>query len=66
MIKRLERLKNTVNKYMAVIRPDRLTSVRTEVGRKSTTKCIPKIVCTVFWETGGYLRALKAGTEEVS
>jgi hypothetical protein len=42
MIKRLERLKNTVNKYMADIRPDRLTTcqVRTEVGRKSTTKCI--------------------------
>jgi hypothetical protein len=41
MIKRFERLKNTVNKYMADIRPDRLTtSVRTEVGRKLTTKYI--------------------------
>jgi hypothetical protein len=34
MIKRLEMLKNTVNKYMTDIRPDRLTTcqVRTEVG----------------------------------
>jgi hypothetical protein len=40
VIKRLERLKNTVNKYMADIQPDRLDlSVRTEVCRKSTTKC---------------------------
>jgi hypothetical protein len=35
MIKRLERLKNSVNINMADIRP-----VKTEVGRKSTTKCI--------------------------
>jgi hypothetical protein len=33
--KRLEILKNTVNKYMADIRP-----VRMEVSRKSTIKCI--------------------------
>jgi hypothetical protein len=32
MIKRLESLKNAVNKYMAV-------PVRTEAGRKSTTRC---------------------------
>jgi hypothetical protein len=41
MIKKLEMLKNTVNKYMADIRPARAydLSVRTELGRKSTTKC---------------------------
>jgi hypothetical protein len=35
MIKRLERLKNTVNKYMADIRPDPTydLSARTKVGR---------------------------------
>jgi hypothetical protein len=32
-MKRLERLKNTVNKYMADIRPDRLTTCQSE--RKS-------------------------------
>jgi hypothetical protein len=30
MIKRLERLKNTVNKYMADLRPDRHTSYQSE------------------------------------
>jgi hypothetical protein len=30
MIKRLERLKNTVNKYMADIRRDRLATCRSE------------------------------------
>jgi hypothetical protein len=30
MIKRLERLKNTVNKYMADLRPDQLTIYQTE------------------------------------
>jgi hypothetical protein len=30
MIKRLERLKNTINKYMADIRPDRLTTCESE------------------------------------
>jgi hypothetical protein len=34
---RSERLKNTVNKYMADMAYD--LSVRTEVDRKSTTKC---------------------------
>jgi hypothetical protein len=38
MIKRSERLKNTVNKYMADIRRDRLTTCQSE--RKSVTKCI--------------------------
>jgi hypothetical protein len=39
--KRLERLKNTVNKYMADIRPDRLTTcqVRKEVGRAVSLPC---------------------------
>jgi hypothetical protein len=40
MIKRLERLKYTVNKYMADIRPDRLTSCQSEqksvVSRRPT------------------------------
>jgi hypothetical protein len=42
MIKRLERLKITVNKYMADITTKSTydLSVRTEVGSKSTTKCI--------------------------
>jgi hypothetical protein len=30
MIKRLERLQNTVNKYMADLRPDRLTTYQSE------------------------------------
>jgi hypothetical protein len=30
MIKRLERLKNTVNKYMADLRPDRLMTYQSE------------------------------------
>jgi hypothetical protein len=30
MIKRLERLNNTVNKYMADLRPDRLTTYQSQ------------------------------------
>jgi hypothetical protein len=30
MIKRFKRLKNTVNKYMAGLRPDRLTAYQSE------------------------------------
>jgi hypothetical protein len=41
MIKWLESLKNTINKYMADLRP-----VRTEVGRKLTTKCIHDVIIT--------------------
>jgi hypothetical protein len=40
MMKRLERLKNTVNKYTADIRPDRLTTCQSEqksvVSRRPT------------------------------
>jgi hypothetical protein len=39
MIKRLEKLKNTVNKYMADIRPDRLTTCQSE--RKSVVSRRP-------------------------
>jgi hypothetical protein len=41
MAKRLERLKNTVNKYMVDIttRATYDLSVRMEVGHKSTTEC---------------------------
>jgi hypothetical protein len=44
MIKRLESLKNNVNKYMTDLRPDRLNDlpVRTEAGHKSTTWCTHK------------------------
>jgi hypothetical protein len=42
MIKRLERLKNTVYKYMADIRPDRLTTCQAErksvVSRRSSVR----------------------------
>jgi hypothetical protein len=41
MIKRLERLKNTVNKYMADIRPDRLTTCQSE--RKSVVSRQPSV-----------------------
>jgi hypothetical protein len=43
MIKRIERLKNTVNKYMANIRPDRLTTCHSE--RKSVVSQRP---CVLF------------------
>jgi hypothetical protein len=39
MTERLERLKNTVNKYMADIRPDRLTTCQSE--RKSVVRRRP-------------------------
>jgi hypothetical protein len=40
-MKRLESLRNTINKYMADIRPDRLTTCQSERKSvvKSTTKC---------------------------
>jgi hypothetical protein len=41
MIKRLEWLKNTVNKYMADIRPDRLTTCQSE--RKSVVSRRPSV-----------------------
>jgi hypothetical protein len=42
MIKRLERLKNTVNKYMADIQPDRLTTCQSE--RKSVVSRRPSVL----------------------
>jgi hypothetical protein len=41
MMKRLERLTNTVNKYMADIRPDRLTTCPSE--RKSVLSRRPSV-----------------------
>jgi hypothetical protein len=41
MIKRLERFKNTVNKYMADVRPDRLTTCQLE--RKSVVNRRPSV-----------------------
>jgi hypothetical protein len=41
MIKRFERLKNTVNKYMAYIRPDRHTTCQSE--RKSVVSRRPSV-----------------------
>jgi hypothetical protein len=46
MIKWLESLKNTVNKYMYDIRPDRLTSCQSE--RKSVVSRRPS-VCSTIW-----------------
>jgi hypothetical protein len=42
MIKRLKRLKNNVNKYMADIRPDRLTTCHSD--RKSVVSRRPSVV----------------------
>jgi hypothetical protein len=44
MIKRLKMLKNTVNKYMADIRPDRLTTCQSE--RKSDVSRRPSILAS--------------------
>jgi hypothetical protein len=46
MIKRLERLKNTVNEYMADLTTTSTYDlpVRTGAGHKSTTRCTNKIV----------------------
>jgi hypothetical protein len=46
MIKRIERLKNTVNKYMADIRPDRLTTSQSE--RKSVVSRRPSVYIYFF------------------
>jgi hypothetical protein len=43
MIKRLERLKNKVNKYMADIRPDRLMTCQSE--EKSVVSRQPSVLC---------------------
>jgi hypothetical protein len=42
MIKRLERLKITVNKYMADIRPDRITTCKSE--QKSVVSRRPSVI----------------------
>jgi hypothetical protein len=42
MTKRLEMLKNNVNKYMADIRPDRLTTCQSE--RKSVVSRRPSVL----------------------
>jgi hypothetical protein len=42
MIKRLEKLKNTVNKYMADIQPDRLTTCQSE--QKSVVSRRPSVL----------------------
>jgi hypothetical protein len=55
--KKIRMLKNTLNKYMADIRT-RSTydlSVRTEVGRKSTTKCISYTRFTSINTTKDYI-----------
>jgi hypothetical protein len=46
MIKRLERLKNTVNKYMADIRPDRLKTCQSE--QKSVVSRRPSVFVLVY------------------
>jgi hypothetical protein len=46
MIKRLERLKNTVNKYKADVRPDRLTTCQS--GRKSVVSRRPSVFLFCF------------------
>jgi hypothetical protein len=66
MIKRLERLKNTVNKYMADIRPDRLTTCHSE--RKSVVSRRPSVlVCfcnrNCCREVGGILSNGKTVTK---
>jgi hypothetical protein len=45
MIKRFEKLKNTVNKYMTDIRPDRLTTCQSE--RKSVVSRRPSVMSSV-------------------
>jgi hypothetical protein len=47
MIKRLERLKNTVNKYMAYIRPDRLTTCQSE--QKSVVSRRPTVLGEIVY-----------------
>jgi hypothetical protein len=59
MIKILERLKNTVNKYMADIRPARLTSCHSE--RKSVVSR-PSILCRDISPSGDMLICLVEGT----
>jgi hypothetical protein len=51
MIKTLESLKNTVNKYMPDIRPDRLTTCQSELN--STTKFIYLFIFCHFTEQVG-------------
>jgi hypothetical protein len=50
MIKSLERLKNTVNKFMADIRPDRLTTCQSE--RKSVVSRRPSVHNFLFSSYG--------------
>jgi hypothetical protein len=46
MIKRLERLKHTVNKYVADIRPDRLTTCQSE--QKSVVSRRPTFTIIIY------------------
>jgi hypothetical protein len=64
MIKRLERLKNTVNKYIAYLRPDWLNDlpVRTEAGRKSMTRCIKKSKQNTTINSSHYCTFIKLAT----
>jgi hypothetical protein len=56
MIKRLERLKNTVNKYMADLQPDQLTIYQSErklvkvvdLVYRELNKCPSYVKCFVF------------------
>jgi hypothetical protein len=50
MIKRLERIKNTVNKYMADIRQDRLTICESE--RKSVVSRQPSVLVHINFSPG--------------
>jgi hypothetical protein len=57
MIKRLERLKNTFNKYMADLRPDRLTTYQSE--RKLVVSRLPGVYIRSFFSLSphsGYMQ----------
>jgi hypothetical protein len=62
MIKRLEWLKNTVNKYMADIRPDRLTTCQSE--RKSVVSRRPSVY--IYWHLHISVNSAIAQIEAVS
>jgi hypothetical protein len=66
MIKRLERLKNTVNKYMADLRPDRLMTYQSE--RKLVISQQPGVLAfrlRIAWETVFCSSCLCVGKNEV-
>jgi hypothetical protein len=65
MIKRLETLKNTVNKYMADIRPDRLTTCQSEQKSVESRRPTVHVIAIIILLTIQFIRYFNLLTQQL-